>query len=199
MHAMNPTDDPMVAEYLSEVERSLHDLPSEAREEILSNIREYILSEMRREAGSRKQVIHVLNELGTPASIAHAANREYANQERQPRYNWWREWVGVLSLPIVWPLGIVLVSTSRIWSRGEKLLAATIFPGGIFLPIGLQGFILYYTGKPCEVRSNADQTGFFCGPASVELYRLGVEAILIAMPILVAVYLLFRLRQRSNR
>jgi uncharacterized membrane protein len=131
------TTHPRVAGYLAAVERALGDLPRERREEIVGGLREHVDAAL---AGAPEDVAvrAVLDRLGTPEAIAAEARDRFGLPPRRRRCV--PEIVGVfmlgmgsLALPAIgWAIGIVVVWASDLFSRGQKVLATLVFPGGMY-------------------------------------------------------------------
>lgn len=66
-------------------------------------------------------------EPAAPAVDRDASGRVY------PRAGW-LEVLAVVGLILIWPVGVVLLWLSRVWSRREKLIGMLLLPGGYALP-----------------------------------------------------------------
>ena len=108
------------------------------------------------------------------------------------------EWVSVLLLtvgsvvfPVLgWVVGVVLLWTSKHWTRGDKLLGTFVVPGGLLTPLVL----LTVPSSQCVTASGSDIptvtscTGFAPPPA----LAIAGLVLLLAAPVVVAVHLLRR-------
>jgi hypothetical protein len=96
-------------------------------------------------AGVRK----VLRELGDPAVVAGEALRANGPRAPEPRIAWFsHEWLGIALMLTCPPVGVVLVWTSRAWSRGEKAIATFLSPVSVLV---VQYGIWFYVTRahPC--------------------------------------------------
>jgi hypothetical protein len=134
---MNATSDPLVTDYLREVERGLAPLPRGRRAEVLADLREHLDAALA-QAATEADVRNALDRLGAPAEVAGAALDEAGVRRHGGGTGpeWWALALlgpGSLFVPVLgWLGGITMVWMSRVWSRGEKLLATLVFPFGWF-------------------------------------------------------------------
>ena len=201
-----------VKEYLHDLEAELRDLPRSRRQELLGEIQEHIDSALAETpALDEAEVRNVLDRLGDPSDIAEEARQRFGVPRQRSRG---LEIAAVILLPIGgliipvvgWFIGVILLWSSRVWTTGEKLAGTLLFPGGLLLPAAL-GFGAV-GGQTCSgVIQNADQlvTGtaeaveMSCHGPSV-LYRVGAGvllAVLVIVPIAVAIVLARRMRART--
>jgi uncharacterized membrane protein len=189
--------------YLDRLDEELSDLPGDRRRELVDEIRGHIdeaLSATREP--TEADVRNILDRLGDPADIAEEARERLPIRRVTPT---WREWAAVALLPfggllivvvgIVgvtgWIVGAILLLSSRIWSRRDKILGLLLFPGGLTLP----AILLVWGGKVCSSSTVNRQsvescTGYSLPPA------LGIPLliILIVTPLAVAAHLASKLR-----
>jgi uncharacterized membrane protein len=178
---MNSTRNRVVGEYLRELQRSMGDLPTGRRDEILSEIEEHIaegLAEL--DSPSDADVRNLLERVGDPQDIA-AEARDRVGIGPPARRTPWLEVIALvfLAIPLLgWVIGIVLVWVSGLWTTREKTLATVAVPGVGFL----LSFILSIGAGPDTI-----------GP---------LEAFVLWTPILAgvptAIYLGIRLRRRLD-
>jgi hypothetical protein len=199
-------------EYLHELDQELRDLPRSRRQELVGEIHEHIDSALAdAPARDEAEVRNVLDRLGDPSDIAEEARQRFGVPKQRSRG---LEIAAVILLPIGgliipvvgWIVGVILLWSSRVWTTGEKLAGTLLFPGGLLLPAAL-GFGAV-GGQTCSgVIQNADQlvTGaaqaveMTCRGPSV-LYRVGAGlllAVLVIVPIAVAIVLARRMRART--
>lgn len=140
---MSTVRDDLFARYLDAVARAAADLPSERREELLSEIREHLGSAERAgDAGDEAAARTVLDRLGEPEEIA-AAARDEAGLHQPGDVREWRQpgrghetaavlmlTVGSLLPVLGWLVGVALLWTSQRWRTREKVLGTLIVPGG---------------------------------------------------------------------
>jgi uncharacterized membrane protein len=197
-----------VKAYLDRLERELVDLPDDRRRELIDEIRAHVdeaLASM--PDPSEADVRNVLDRLGEPADIAEEARERFDIPRVTPT---WREWAAVVLLPfgalliavvrvwgvLGWVLGAILLLSSPIWSRRDKILGLLLFPGGLALP----AVLLVASGQVCTVatvngRSVESCSGFSLAPA------LGIPLliVLVVTPLAVAAHLASTLRSSPAR
>lgn len=200
-----------VKEYMHDLEAELRDLPRSRRQELLGEIHEHIDSALAEApAHDEAEVRNVLDRLGDPADIAEEARQRFGVPKVKsgaleiaalillP--------IGGIILPVVgWFIGVILLWSSRVWTTGEKLAGTLLFPGGLLLPtaLGLGAVwgqscsgVIQNAGRPI---TGAEVTVQSCQGASA-LYTIGAAilmAVLVIVPIAVAVVLARRMRART--
>lgn len=155
-----------VNEYLSELDRALHQLPRGRRHEIVTDIRLHIESALADSADdgaeSPERVESILYALGTPADIAAAACEDLPL--RPPRVAV-RDiiaivllLVGGVVLPVIgWFVGLILLWTSPAWHTRDKIIGTVLVPGGVLAPILLLGLaVIQVGGGSCTGGSVSD-------------------------------------------
>jgi hypothetical protein len=209
-------EDPMatqaVKEYLHDLEAELRDLPRSRRQELLGEIHDHIDSALAdAPARDEAEVRNVLDRLGDPADIAEEARQRFGVPKAKsgaleiaalillP--------IGGIILPVIgWFIGVILLWSSRVWTTGEKLAGTLLFPGGLLLPaalgLGVVGVrscsgVIQPAGQP--ITGTAQVIIQSChGPST--LYTIGAAilmAVLVIVPIAVAVVLASRMRART--
>jgi hypothetical protein len=187
----------LVDEYLVHTRAELTSLPPDRAAEILEDVEEHIASSLPNlDVASEADVRNVLEQLGPPLRLGQAARETFAvSQQSSTR---WHEAAAILLTPLVWPVGLLFLWTSRAWSVKDKLLATLIVPGGLWLAFVLSRFII--PGRSCtsHMAANSQFIRDMCVPSDLEIaLRLGLEICLFLAPICTAVYLAIRL-QRSR-
>ena len=197
-----------VESYLDRLERELADLPDGRRRELIDEIRGHIDEALASIPDpSEADVRNVLDRLGEPADIA-AEARERPDVPRVTPT--WREWAAVVLLPfgalliavvgvwglLGWVLGAILLLSSPIWSRRDKILGLLLFPGGLALPAALLlagGEVC--TSSPVNGLTVETCSGFSLTPA------LGIPLfiILVVTPLALAAHLASKLRSTPAR
>ena len=133
---MNATRPRLVDDYLSQLDRSLADLPSARRKEIVADIEEHIdqqLSELS-PAPSDSEIRNLLDRVGNPDELADDARDRFEITPASPR---WTDYAALVLLPLGgfvvlgWFLGVAFLWSSNVWSRRDKLLGTLIAPGGV--------------------------------------------------------------------
>jgi HAAS len=196
---MSSTADKLVDDYLKRLDSELSGLPRARRRELVDEISGHIAAgradlESENEAAIRT----LLDRLGDPADIAAEATERF---EPRAKTSGWREvvalimlLVGGLILPVIgWFVGLVLLWLSDAWSTRDKLIGTLLFPGGLFLPLGLG--VMATGGVSCEV-----SVGGSCQPNSGSGEFVGplLLALLVLVPIGTTIYLARRMGRMST-
>jgi HAAS len=205
--------DLLVADYLKRLDSALGDAPPEQRHEVMEDISEHI-SSVRAEDDVRSEALtrQVLERLGTPEEIA-----AELQQPAPARSRGLVEiaaiallLVGGLILPVLgWILGAVLLWTSRIWSRRDKVIGTLLLPGGLLIAYLLLALPIGGSACPDSVHRSAVQPrlptssgGIFdsCGQAGTATHwLLGALVVLaIVIPVLTAIHLGRQLHKRDR-
>jgi hypothetical protein len=111
--------------------------------------------------------------------------------------------LAILLTPVAWPIGMSLLWRSSAWTRTEKVLGTVVIPGGIWTAF------LFESGdrSSCPIVAAGSTTGpcvigptyHWLHPASEafnHVFGALVFASMLIVPLVVAGYLAFRLRQR---
>jgi hypothetical protein len=183
----------MVEEYLAELERTAVVLPLNRRAELLADVHSHI-AVARAEtapgtaAGAEDDaaVRRILSQLGDPQEIVATALSDLP-PGTQPDSRTLEITTVLLLLfggflaGIGWLIGVVLLWSSRRWTRGDKLLGTLLIPGGLALPtvLAAAAFGLAASG------------GGWLGPATV----IALIAVLLIAPVFTAI----RLARRGSR
>ncbi len=165
---MMKTTHPLADDYLRRFEHAARVLPRSEQKELVGSIRDHLDTAIAHDA-TEADVRNVLDDLGEPADIVAAAQ-----PGRVPARRGAREAFAVILLvlgvpPILgWLVGVGLLLSSPLWTARQKALGILVWPGGLgLLAVGAG---LASTALPGVA-----------GPIAV--------IVLIAAPILVAVYL----------
>jgi uncharacterized membrane protein len=185
------TVDRLVDQYLTRLADAAQALPPDRRAELLSEIREHIAAAIAEADGADEVAVRtMLDRLGQPGDIVAAAVEDdppkdpaNASTSQTHQRGLGLEIAAVVMLtlgsliPVFgWAVGVVLLWSSGLWRRSEKVLGTLIFPGGPGLAL-------------------------FLGAAAVALPQaLGITVLLFALigPLVVAVVLLSRARGRLD-
>ena len=142
----NSTADRLVDDYLTRLAQAAQALPPDRRTELLSEIREHIDSAITGVEGADESATRMmLDRLGGPDDIVAAAleidppeHREHPQSSQRRQQGIGLEVGAVVMLtagsliPIVgWVIGVILLWSSGLWRRSEKILGTLIFPGGL--------------------------------------------------------------------
>jgi hypothetical protein len=186
---INNTADRLVDHYLTRLGDAAQALPPDRRAELLAEIREHIAASMRGETGADEAAVRtMLDRLGDPAEIVAAAveNDPPDHPSNPGLYQVQRPGIGMevgavvmltvgSLIPLGWVVGVILLWSSGIWRRSEKLLGTLIVPGGPGLALFGAAWVL---GQPPS---------------------LGIPLLLFVLiaPFVVAIVLLKRARGRT--
>jgi uncharacterized membrane protein len=209
-------EDPMatqaVKEYLHDLEAELRDLPRSRRQELLGEIHDHIDSALADSpALDEAEVRNVLDRLGDPADIAEEARQRFGVPKVKSGALEIAALIllviGGIILPVIgWFIGVILLWSSRVWTTGEKLAGTLLFPGGLLLPaalgLGAVGVrscsgVIQPAGQPTTGAAQVIIQSCH-GPST--LYTIGAAilmAVLVIVPIAVAVVLASRMRART--
>jgi uncharacterized membrane protein len=110
------------------------------------------------------------------------------------------EIAAVVLTPLLWPIGVILLWTSTAWNTRDKLIGTLVPPGG-YLGVSLLLFIgvgSYSSSSTCGGPATGPMTCTYSGPPGW-LTTIGtvVGIFILVLPILTAIYLGVRLRQRT--
>ncbi len=203
---MAKAPDDLIAAYLRRLADELRDLPKPRRTELVEEIREHI-AEARTGLPSQDEVDvrNLLERLGDPGDIAAEARERFGIP---PAKSGAREILALIFLPIGgvllpflgWFVGMALLWTSRVWTSRDKWIGTLLFPGGLAVPFFLAVFAT--SGGSCPTVSGGTrviQTTCTGGPSGPEqaLVVAGM-IVLVVVPIATFVYLLVRLRRRTE-
>lgn len=176
-----------VGEYLRQLERSLKELPSGRRNEIVTEIEEHI-GALLRELGpspSAADVRNVLERVGDPEDIAQEARN---GLEIVPARARWTDTAAVVALPfpfVGWIVGAVLLWISDIWDTRDKIIGTVAGPG-----MFLVGFLVTIAASRASTSDPNAGGGGGLGPIEV-----AVLALLLLVPVAAAIYLARKLRR----
>jgi uncharacterized membrane protein len=209
-------EDPMatqaVKEYLHDLEGELRDLPRSRRQELLGEIHEHIDSALAEApVHDEAEVRNVLERVGDPADIAEEARQRFGVPKAKSGALEIAALilllVGGIILPVIgWFIGVILLWSSRVWTTGEKLAGTLLFPGGLLLPaalgLGAVGVrscsgVIQPAGQP--IKGAAQVIIQSChGPSTLYTICAAIlMAVLVIVPIAVAVVLARRMRART--
>jgi hypothetical protein len=216
----NSTVNRLVDQYLTRLADAAQALPPDRRAELLSEIREHIAAAMAEADGADEAAVRtMLDRLGQPEDIVAAAVEDDpperpANaghpQTRRPGVGLEIGAVVMLTLgsliPIIgWAVGVILLWSSGLWRRSEKVMGTLIIPGGPGLILVLAPAAFALTSQTCTSTTsgplggpiiNTDEvcSGFALPPV------LGIAVLLFVLvaPVVVAIVLLGRARGRAR-
>ena len=110
------------------------------------------------------------------------------------------EIAAVVLTPLLWPIGVILLWTSTAWNTRDKLIGTLVPPGG-YIGVSLLLFapaLSYTSSSTCAQPPTGPMTCTYQGPPGW-LSAIGavVGIFILVLPILTAIYLGVRLRQRN--
>lgn len=192
----------LIEEYMERLRRATLILPGQARAELLTDIAEHLEAGMDGRAGTVVEARNLLDELGSPEQIAAAALDQLpATVDAPPR----RGMPPVVSLLlavaavlltwIVWPLGVLCLWLSDVFTTRQKWLGTLVFPGGILILWPALVMVPFRIAEACSWRiQNGHVVDRTCSPPPWAFHleqdlANAVYAVFILAPIAVAVYL----------
>ena len=210
----NSTADRLVDQYLSRLADAAQELAPDRRTELLSEIQEHIAASRAGGTGDDEAAVRtMLDRLGEPTDIVAAALDDGQQEQpprgqaaqRRPRLGLEVAAVVMLTLgsliPVLgWAVGVMLLWSSGLWRRSEKLLGTLVVPGGP----GLVWLLAAIPTRRCISGSTIGDGG----PVNDELacsgfalpQSLGIPMLLFVLiaPVVVATVLLSRARARAG-
>jgi uncharacterized membrane protein len=204
-----------VDEYLARLERSMSDLPSSRRSELVEEIKEHIeeaVAEL--EPGATEaDVRNALERLGEPEDIANEARERLGI--RPLRVSWTDTAAIVLLLVggflwgIGWIVGVVFLWQSDVWSVRDKVIGTLVVPGGLatsflflFLFLGARLFDVYgetFCSASRSIMNGVRQGTSSCTSSGTHFLALGIALgillVLVVGQIVTSAYLGRKLRR----
>lgn len=203
-----PHADQLVNDYLGKLDTALAALPRSRREEILDEISNHIAEERGQLSNeSDADVRNLLDRVGDPAEVADAARVETVDAPvLLPRRR-----IGALEVfalvltPLIWPAGVILLWLSPAWKLRDKLIGTLVPPGGyLILPFVVSIVIVAgHAARGCSATfdSQGNVITDSCAPAwqndLIVAAAVGLALLLLALPVLTAIYLVRRARKWS--
>lgn len=188
---MTTHSNPLVADYLRQLERASAPLPRSRRRELLAEIREHI-DDALLEAGAADEVAvrNVLERLGPPEEIVAAAGPAVGPTGRAGVL----EIVALVALavPVVgWFVGIPLLIVSRAWPARDKVIASLLS----VMPVFIIGFLYAGLGA-AETSVGTTEAQGDGGLGPIEVVVLGLVYL---SGLAGSIYLALRLRHGRHR
>ncbi len=211
----NSTADRLVDEYLTRLAGASQALSPDRRTELLAEIRGHIAASLSGAADADEAAVRtMLDRIGDPADIVAAAVENDppeppsvpGTQGRRPGISLEVGAVVMLTagslVPVIgWLVGVILLWSSGVWRRSEKLLGTLIVPGGPGLALLIATLPGGQSCSSTSISTISGQvgttreacTGFVLPPA------LGIALMLFVLiaPIVVAIVLISRARART--
>ncbi len=200
--------DQLIDGYLARIRAAATDLPADARNELLDDMRSHI-AEARTRATDETDagVLNILDRLGEPAAVVADARERLGIRPMQPYRPGFLEIAAVILVPFFWPIGVILLWISPAWHWRDKLIGTLIPPGG-YMGLALFGlaFATTHTSGGCNRVTDAAgqviQNGCQAPPGSSPLVNgLSIVAgiLFYTLPLITAGYLAIRLRWGRGR
>lgn len=188
--------------YLRELEQELRDLPVARRRDLVDEIRDHIESALAEVGRTDDAAIrNVLERLGDPADIAAEARERFGVRPVKPSAH---EVLALILLPIGgfiwlvgWVVGAVLLLTSGVWTRREKVIGLLVVPGGL-LP-AVWSFLVLTPSRTCfDVIESGRVVSESCNGGLMPLWlALAIVAVLVIVPIWTVFFLARRMIRRA--
>jgi hypothetical protein len=186
--------DSLVHDYLARLESGLAGVPRAGRREVLDEIGSHI-AEARAELPEDDElgVRNVLDRLGDPSEIAAEARERFGVRRVSTT---WREVGALILLPVPglgWLAGVILLWTSDVWSRRDKVIGTLLIPAG-----ELGAMRLLFEGRITGVTfCNGNGIGsMHCSGGNIHAWPTVLLVLSLAAAVGTEVYLLWRLRRR---
>jgi hypothetical protein len=195
------TSQPLVDDYLRELERAARSLPRARRADLISEIRAH-LREALPAGASAADIRTALDRLGDPDEII-AAEVGLAPRPIVRGRDWAAVFLlllGGIVLPLLgWVAGAVLLWASSAWSVRQKVAGTFLLPGGL-LPAVLGLLIAPTSGSLCAASSTSPVVRCTStGPSAfAQAGLIAVFVLSVVVPIVTAVVLVRGLRRAES-
>ena len=160
---MTYNPEPEIKHYLRRLSKAARALPRARRRELESEIEQHIRETLTETpVDNRAEMLTLLDRLGDPEEIAAAAS----GQPEVTRSTTTETWAIILLLLggfvflVGWLAGVVLLWSSSLWTRRDKLIGTLVIPGG--LATGMLAISLTLSGVGGQI----------CG-SNGPIYRIG--------------------------
>ena len=196
-----PHADQLIDGYLARLRAAASELPRAAREELMADVESHIAEARSRETDETDAaILNILDRIGEPSTVVTEARERLGLPADAPYRSGFLEIAALVLVPLLWPVGVILLWTSPAWKVRDKLIGSLLPPGG-FLGIILFGLIgtthggsgcVFMTDPAGQVISNTC-TQF--GPPWWEQAALGIALplVFLVLPFVTAAYLAYRL------
>jgi HAAS len=131
---MTYNPEPEIKHYLKRLSKAARDLPRARRRELVSEIEQHIRETLiETPVESQAEMLTLLDRLGAPEEIAAAAS----GQPEAIRSTTMETWAIILLLLggfvflVGWLAGVVLLWSSNLWTRRDKIIGTLVIPGGL--------------------------------------------------------------------
>jgi hypothetical protein len=171
-----PRGDQIIDGYLAQVQIALGDLPIAQRAQIMGEVRDRITQARTSMADeSDADIFRLLEQIGDPAAVA---TQGLASLPAPPRTGW-LEVAALAGLLLIWPVGVVLLWFSRVWSRRDKLIGTLVPPGGV--PIAIAVLVLSSSVQWTCDGGTYDANGHLISPGNCPPEPMTLGAVLLTV------------------
>lgn len=179
-----PHADQLIDGYLARLRAAAADLPHGFRDELIEDMRTHIAEARSRETADETDatILNILDRLGEPSVVVADARERLGIDVQPPARPGLTEFGAIVLLPILWPIGVILLWSSRAWRTRDKVIASLLSPGG-YVGFALLGVIAHRAGAVIQW-SGAMPIGFN------HVYAFLIPLLLLFAP----AYLFIRLR-----
>jgi len=112
--------------------------------------------------------------------------------------------VALVLLPLVWPVGVILLWLSKAWNRRDKLIGTLLLPGGLIGSLILAALLVSSLSANCsfDVGPNGEPVNSTCpidqiAPGVGRPVLSGLFWLILVLPVITAIYLGVRLRGKK--
>jgi hypothetical protein len=193
-----PHADQLIDGYIARLSAAAGDLPKNARQELIDDMRAHIVEARSREAEETDAtILNILDRLGEPAAVVADARERLGIRLTQPYRPGVLEIAAVILVPFLWPVGVILLWISPAWNWRDKLIGTLVPPGGY---IGLSYILLAGPTSVWSCGTITDQAGHIIqssctGPAELPgVLLVPLTILVLGSPLISAAYLAIRLR-----
>lgn len=216
---MTYNPEPEIKHYLKRLSKAARDLPRARRRELVSEIEQHIRETLiESPVDNEAEMLTLLDRLGDPEEIAAAAS----GRPEASRSTTMETWAIILLLLggfvflVGWLAGVVLLWSSNLWTRRDKLIGTLVIPGGLatgllLIQLTLIGVVggqvcgssgpVYKIGKNGSTHLVRATSRTTCHGGTSTLGTVGILialAVLLIAPIATAIYLGRRLNKHKQ-
>jgi|JI10StandDraft_1071094.scaffolds.fasta_scaffold527691_2 hypothetical protein len=163
----------LIENYQNELRRRSSELPPDMREELHEYVSDYLAESLGTSGKDENSVRLALAALGEPSHLVsemRASSPKVAAAGPEPRSTESSaiRWLTLGSLiPVVgWLYGVLLLWSSKLWSRRDKIIGTLCVPGGVFGVLSFAWMLLDATEVRCTVSSSGTSDGLGGTPTS---------------------------------
>lgn len=212
---MSYNPEPEIKHYLERLSKAARDLPRARRRELVSEIEQHIRETLAATpVANEAEMLTLLDRLGDPEEIAAVAS----SRSEVTRSTTMETWAIILLLLggfvflAGWLAGLVLLWSSSLWTRRDKLIGTLVIPGGLATGIVVVELLLIGVGggQVCSSSGPIHQVGqensthlghTTCTGGTSTAGQIGILiafAVLLIAPIATAIHLGRRLNKQKR-